>query len=210
MNTIYKINILLYDNYELLDVMGPIEMITTIPGVELDCFSISGGYIKSFQNIKIETKKKSEITFKKDDVNIILIPGGRFFKEMLKDNLFIETINFLTTHSDFCLTICTGSALLAKTGLLNGKTATTNKQAWNWIKDNFKKVNWIRKARWCIDKKYYTSSGVSAGTDMVLQFILNIFGKNVLNNILKNTEYIWHNQPDNDPFAEDYNDFILI
>lgn len=74
------------------------------------------------------------------------------------------------------MTICTGSALLAKTGLLNDKYATSNKRSFEWVKISFDQVKWIEKARWVVDGKYYTSSGVSAGIDIALVFISDIQG----------------------------------
>jgi putative intracellular protease/amidase len=52
------------------------------------------------------------------------------------------------------MTVCTGSALLARTGLLDGKKATSNKRAFAWAKTNSEKVIWDNKARWTIDEKY--------------------------------------------------------
>lgn len=74
------------------------------------------------------------------------------------------------------MTICTGSALLAKTGLLNDKYATSNKRSFERVKISFDQMKWTEKARWVVDGKYYTSSGVSAGIDMALVFISDIQG----------------------------------
>ena len=63
------------------------------------------------------------------------------------------------------LSVCTGAELLARAGLLTGKRATT-------AKDNFKRIeaetrdlgiHWVKKARWVVDGKIWTSSGVTAG-----------------------------------------------
>lgn len=107
----------------------------------------------------------------------------------------------MVMKSKYCLSVCTGSALLAKTGLLNNKKATSNKKAFEWVKSINANVLWIEKARWVVDQKYYTSSGVSAGIDMVLGFVAERFGMIEAKKIAENIEYIWNSDPNNDPFA---------
>ena len=63
-----------------------------------------------------------------------------------------------------------------------------------------KNVNWRNKARWVIDEKYYTSSGISAGIDVSLGFICDHFGKEIARKIAKRIEYEW-NDNDNDIFG---------
>ena len=73
--------------------------------------------------------------------------------------------------------------------------------AMEWVKSVSEKVNWIEKARWVIDGKYYTSSGVSAGMDMTLGFISDHFGRRKAEEIANLIEYIWNDDCTNDKFA---------
>ena len=70
-----------------------------------------------------------------------------------------------------------------------------------WVKTNSDKVDWIEKARWVVDGKYYTSSGVSAGIDMTLGFVADIFGYDSAIKIAKRIEYIWQEDKDIDLFT---------
>ena len=63
------------------------------------------------------------------------------------------------------------------------------------------KVNWIKRARWTVDDKYYTSSGVSAGMDMTLGFLSDIHGIEFARKIAFEIEYNWTEQKDNDNFS---------
>jgi transcriptional regulator GlxA family with amidase domain len=107
----------------------------------------------------------------------------------------------LADKSKYCLSVCTGAALLAKTNLLNGKNATTNKKAYQWVCEQNRNVNWIKKARWVIDGKFYTSSGVSAGMDMALGFVSDALGREKAEDIARHIEYFWQDDKNNDPFA---------
>lgn len=82
------------------------------------------------------------------------------------------------------MTVCTGSALLAKTGLLDGLKATSNKYALkSFVMPQGPKVNWQPTARWVYDlnietgTKIWTFSGVSVGTDLSLAIISQHFGR---------------------------------
>ena len=90
--------------------------------------------------------------------------------------------------------------MLAKTGLLDYKKATTNKIAFDWVITNGTNVNWVEKARWVVDGKFYTSSGVSAGMDMTLDFLKDIHGLSIARRVASEIEYEWTEDSENDSF----------
>jgi transcriptional regulator GlxA family with amidase domain len=104
----------------------------------------------------------------------------------------------------YILSVCTGSALLAKTAILNRKRATTNKRAFKWVIEQGKDVLWVREARWVKDDNIYTSSGVSAGIDMTLGFIEDLMGKEKALEISQSIEYRWNENSKYDPFSKMY------
>jgi transcriptional regulator GlxA family with amidase domain len=67
--------------------------------------------------------------------------------------------------------------------------------------DQGPKVNWVRQARWVDDGDRVTSSGVSAGIDMALHVVERLYGTKTAEFIADGTEYQWHRDADNDPFA---------
>lgn len=192
------INILLFDNFETLDAFGPVEVFGRIEEYALRYISLNGETIVSKQGVRILTENINET----DPYGILLIPGGQGTRSLVNDIGFIEKLSEAATKSRYCLTVCTGSALLAKTGLLNNRRATSNKKAFEWVESINSNVLWVREARWVVDQKYYTSSGVSAGIDMSLGFVSEIFGMDKANEISEHIEYIWNSDPRNDPFAK--------
>lgn len=191
-------NIFLFEGFETLDVFGPVEIIGTLEEeYDLKFFSINGGTITSKQKTQIVTQSVSDIDFK----GILFIPGGEGTRELVNDENAIITLKKIAESSEVCITVCTGTALLAKTGLINGVRATSNKRAFEWVKSINSEVQWVYKARWVRDSKYYTSSGVSAGMDMILGFISDRFGKEKSKEIANRIEYVWNDDPEQDIFA---------
>jgi len=191
------IGIILFDNFETLDVFGPVEILGRLKDIyKIDFYSIDGGVISSTQNVKILTKKLS----KSDKFDIFLIPGGIGTRLEVKNPELISKIKDASNQSAHVLTVCTGSALLAKTGLINGLQATSNKRAFDWATSQESKVNWIKKARWTVDGKFYTSSGISAGMDMTLGFVSDMYGLTLARKIAYEIEYTWQENKEIDEF----------
>lgn len=168
-----KINILLFNKFETLDAFGPAEIFGKVQEFELDYFSVEGRIITSSQNVSVVTKTLTE---SKEDC-VWLIPGGEGTRSLVHDEDFLFKLKQLAKKSKFCLSVCTGSALLAKCGVLDGIRATSNKRAFDWVKTASQKTIWVEKARWVVCGKFYTSSGVSAGMDMALVFFPTFLAK---------------------------------
>lgn len=198
----YRVDVLLFDKFETLDVFGPVEILGSIPDIfKLNFISSEGGIVESSQNVRVDTNL---YTNENDIEKILLVPGGIGTREKVDDNNFINFIKNVSNQSKYIISICTGSALLAKTGILNGKKATTNKLAFKWVTEQGKDVLWVKESKWVKDGNIYTSSGVSAGMDMALGFIADIIGKTKALEISQRIEYFWNEDSKYDPFSKMY------
>jgi len=194
-----NVGILLFENFETLDVFGPVEIIGRLKDLyTIRFYSLSGGLIKNSHGVSISTQKLID---ESNSIDIFIIPGGMGTRKEIDNALLLDFIQKIAITSKYVLTVCTGSALLAKTGLLDNRKATSNKRAFEWVVGNGKNVNWIKHARWTVDDKYYTSSGVSAGMDMTLGFLSDIHGPEFARKIAFEIEYNWTEQKDNDNFS---------
>ena len=191
------INIFLFDQFETLDVFGPVEIFGCVPEYRLNYCSLNGDITSSRHGVRVLTTPLPQNCAN----SMLLIPGGRGVRTLVHDTDAIAKLKTCVESCQYCLTVCTGSALLAKTGLINQCQATSNKQAWDWVTNIEPAVNWERHARWCVDGKYYTSSGVSAGMDMALAFVAEHIGQQDAQDIATLAEYIWNQDKNNDPFA---------
>lgn len=193
-----KFNVILFENFETLDVFGPVEVIGKLDQhYEIEFYSEKGGIVRSSQNARVESLSLAGI----EEKGIALIPGGFGTRKEVDNGPFTAALRRIADGSQFVLTVCTGSALLAKTGLLSGRRATSNKMAFDWVKEPDRGVLWVREARWVRDGKYYTSSGVSAGIDMTLGFVGDHLGMEVAERISRGIEYVWNKDAQHDPFC---------
>jgi transcriptional regulator GlxA family with amidase domain len=140
------------------------------------------------------------LLFDKFETLDVFGPGGSGTREKVNDVNFTAFIRNMASESKYILSVCTGSALLARAGILNGKRATSNKRAFKWVVEQGQDVHWVKEARWVNDDKIYTSSGVSAGIDMALGFIGDLFGKEKALEISNGIEYMWNENSEYDPF----------
>lgn len=192
------VNVLLFSDFETLDAFGPVEVLGRIEKCRLRFVSTNGGIVKSSQGVAILTETLENVDFS----GILLVPGGQGTRQLINDSSFIEKLSDIALKSQYCLTVCTGSALLAKTNLLNGRKVTSNKRAFEWVKSVNTDVKWISHARWVVDGKFYTSSGVSAGIDMALGFISDRFGIKKATELAQSIEYIWNSNKEDDLFVK--------
>jgi len=63
-------------------------------------------------------------------------------------------------------------------------------------------VEWVGKARWVVDGNIWTSSGVSAGIDLIYAWIAEVWGEETASLIADESEYERNKDPGNDRFAE--------
>lgn len=193
------ISIILYPDFETLDVFGPVEIFGKVPDWKMQFYSRDGGLISNRDGIQIATESFN--TMPQSEIDTLFIPGGTGARTLILEADYINQLKQLAQKSRYVLTVCTGSALLAKSGLLDGKRATSNKLSFEWVKTSSLQTQWIEKARWVTDGKYYTSSGISAGMDMALAFVQDRAGEIVARQIATRIEYRWQQDSQQDEFC---------
>lgn len=191
---------LIFPGFELLDLFGPLEMFGML-SEQLSIRLVAEGReaVPSAQG----PRSLPDDTFS-DGVSydVLLIPGGRGVRKEVENPFFMDWLRTASQDAEITASVCTGSALLARAGLLDGRRATTNKLAWEWATSQGRKVDWQPRARWVVDVPFYTSSGVSAGIDMSLALIADLTDEATADEVARWAEYQRHRDPGEDPFAE--------
>lgn len=203
-----RVAVVLFDGFTVLDVYGPVQAFGACRVTRPD-----GPPHRFFEVFTIADRRAAvrsgegpashaDYAFAEaPDYDILLIPGGFGTRAAVGDDAFLARLGAASRRAPVTTTVCTGSALLARTGLMDGRPATSNKIAWDWVLEQGPRVLWKRKARWVDDGDLVTSSGVSAGIDMTLALIARLHGRDMAVSAARNMEYVWHESPEDDPFA---------
>ena len=191
---------ILYKGFELLDLYGPLEMFGNLkPQVEILTVAESVGPVASFQG----PQSIADFDYQTcPALDLILVPGGFGTIQELENQVILSFLKERVPSAHVTMSVCSGSWLLAKAGLLDGRRATSNKFYFKMATQQSNRVQWVSEARWVEDGSVFTSSGVSAGMDMSLAVIASLFGEDKANEIANYTEYVWHKDPEEDPFHQ--------
>ncbi|KAJ5379839.1 uncharacterized protein N7496_002267 [Penicillium cataractarum] len=193
-----RIGVVLFPGFQALDAFGPLDCINVLSRTESITLSLLSTTLDpvSTQSPDIPTTTGQSI-----------LPTHTFATAPPLDPPVTEAIAFIQrTYPtlQYLITVCTGSGLVARAGVLDGKRATSNKMVWREMSALRAEVEWVARARWVVDGNIWTSSGVSAGIDVTLAWIGEVFGKEKAKGIADWIEYSRHEDPDVDPFAELY------
>jgi len=116
----------------------------------------------------------------------------------------LEWIRKSTKTTDVTMSVCTGAFVLAKTGLLSGKAATTFHGAFVSFANEFPEIHLKRGARFVEDGNLATAGGLSSGIDLALRVVERYFGREIAQKTAYNMEYQglgWLNPDSNQAYA---------
>ncbi|MGQ3031698.1 MAG: DJ-1/PfpI family protein, partial [Ferrovibrionaceae bacterium] len=115
---------LLFDGITALDIVGPLQVLTHLPGVEAITVAKAAGPVRDRQAALglVAEKALGDV----DRADILLVPGGPGTRGLIDDAEVIDWIRRIHPTTTWTASICTGSLLLGKAGLLTGKQATTH------------------------------------------------------------------------------------
>ena len=182
---IKTIGILVYDGVNDLDFTGPRYVLGQAMGVKTQLIGIKAGNIKTVMGVEIVPNTVIDSV---NNLDILIIPGG--FKgtiEAAYNKNLHEWIKKIDKTTQYTGAVCTGVWILGATGLLEGKKASTN---WYREEEFLKKYKAIpANQRYTQDGKYWTSAGVTAGMDMSLAIMKDIYGDKYAQAIMLDMEY---------------------
>ena len=117
-------------------------------------------------------------------IDLLIVPGGFGTRPLLEDGEVLDWI----PGSRLVTSVCTGALLLAKTGLLDGRRATTHWGALDLLGSLGRGIAVERDQR-VVDDVVVSSAGVASGMDMSFQVVEKLFGRAVADETAKYVEY---------------------
>ncbi len=196
----FRVGALLFEGFEMLDLYGPLEMY----GMHPDIFTIIP-VAQSMAPVRASNGPCTlpEASFEDQGLSydILLVPGGDGTRREENNPALLTWLAEAGAQAQVITSVCTGSGLLARAGLLDGHAATTNKLGFDEVARLGPETTWQRSARWVVSGNRITSSGVSAGIDMTLAVIEQLAGKEIADEAALWAEYTRQHDADADPFA---------
>ena len=162
---IRTIGFILYPGVNGLDVVGPHEVLARLRGVEARMIATRKGPVSTDTGglTLVATHDWSG-----SGVDVLVIPGGRGVDAIAEDSNFMEALTQAHNRAAEVLTVCTGAVLLAKTGRVEGRRATTH---WAHRAQLAGLGVEVREERTFRDGAWWSAAGVSAGIDLALRFV---------------------------------------
>ncbi|MDP3386936.1 MAG: DJ-1/PfpI family protein [Eubacteriales bacterium] len=186
-----NVGILLFKDVETLDFAGPFEV-----------FSVTGQRegVGSFNVFTIAKDTSPVLAINGLSINphyamndcphldILVIPGGFGTRALLNEKYYIDWILEKSKETNLLLSVCTGSLLLAKAGLLSGLKATTHHQCLDLLASLDPSVR-IKRERFVDNGNVITAAGIAAGIDMSLYVVGKLVGQTAAEETAKHMEY---------------------
>ena len=122
-------------------------------------------------------------------LDLVVVPGGWGTRREVDNPRAIEWVTKQSKSAKLVTSVCTGSFLLGKAGLLAGKRATTHWASLDRMRAAFPDVIVEDRFHWVEDGTVLTSAGISAGIDLALIVVSKLFGEPVARATAKHMEY---------------------
>jgi len=184
--------ILIFDDAEVLDFAGPFEVFSVtneLAGYTLLDISVLG-------LTREPVRAKNGLTLVPDHdlescppPDYLIIPGGSGTRPLLKNQAFLDWLKGIALECDHILSVCSGSLVLAKAGLLTGLDATTHHEVLPELEVLAPDTRIHRDKRFTDNGKILTSAGVAAGMDMSLYMVEKLFGEKTARATAQYIEY---------------------
>lgn len=197
-----NVGIFIFHNVEVLDFAGPYEVFSrtrTVEGTASRLDDASAPFkVFTVAETRAPLSAVGGLQVTPDfafadapPIDLLLIPGGMGARPLIEHAPVIAWIRATATRARLVTSVCTGSLLLAKAGLLDGRRATTHWGALDVLGTLGKNITVERALRW-VDDGVVTSAGVSAGIDMSFYVVEKLCGDTIANETAHYIDYPRH------------------
>lgn len=173
-----------FDGITALDVVGPYEVLSRLPGARSTFVAPARGAVRTDNQILglVADQAIDEI----DAADLLVVPGGFGTRGLERDERVLAWVRAIDRTTRVTASVCTGALVLAAAGLLRGRRANTH-----WaVRERLAEHGAVPTAERVVrDGKYATAAGVSAGIDLALALAIELAGRDVAEAIQLGIEY---------------------
>lgn len=164
----------LYPKFTMLDIVGPYQMLSTLPDSEVVWVAEQPGPVTDHTRMGqiVATHTFDEVT----EPDIVVVPGGIGTEKLIPDHPSIDWLRRVHPTTQWTTSVCTGSLLLAAAGLLDAKSATCHWASLDYL-GTFGAEPTLERVVMHAEDRIVTSAGVSSGIDMGLALIHHMHGE---------------------------------
>lgn len=196
------VGILIFDQVEVLDVTGPFEVFSVTRLNEEHRWEESSPFkvllvsetmdqVLAIGGLRLTPDVSTDNC---PDLDLLIVPGGWGSRKEVKNDTLLKWIADRAAKTTLTASVCTGSSLLGKAGLLDGHEATTHWRAFDFLREVAPKAKIREDVRFTLVEPIFTSAGVSAGIDLALRIVSYFFGIEIAQGTARQMEYPYPQQ----------------
>lgn len=192
-----SIALYLFPDIEVLDFAGPYEVFTTATrvagkrGLGSPFSVVSVARSRDLVRARAGLELRPDATFNDHSpIDVLVVPGGVVTAELERDDV-IDWIAQQHRRAQLTASVCTGAFLLAKAGLLDGRSATTHWEDIADLRAMFPAVHVVENQPWVDAGAIVTSGGISAGIDMSLHLVERLVSRELAVATARQMEFDW-------------------
>lgn len=185
--------IVLFDDVELLDFAGPLEVFSV---ANRQCAAPAFKVYTVAEKQRVVSRNglavhPDHLLSATPQPDILLVPGGVGTRREVDNANLVQWLSQRAATCQYVLSVCTGALLLAKIGLLDGLNVTTHHAVCDLLEEMAPKARVHRGRRFLDNGQVITSAGIAAGIDMSLHFVQRLLGEGVATATAEYMEYPW-------------------
>jgi transcriptional regulator GlxA family with amidase domain len=196
------VGILIFDQVEVLDVAGPFEVFS-VTRLNEEQYRQQESSSSPFKVLLVSEKLgpilaigglrfTPDVTIDNcpEELDLLIVPGGFGTRKEVKNVNLLNWIANRVSNTRLIASVCTGSSLLGKAGLLDdGHEATTHWRAFDFLRQTAPNAHIREDVRFTLVEPIFTSAGISAGIDMALRIVSYFFGIKIGEATARHMEY---------------------
>lgn len=203
-----RIFFLVYDGFQLLDVAGPGSVFSSANiflGTEAYrniSISCAGGGVMSTSGVAIDTQQVGRIRLSAADTLLVSGAEETPLRAALRDEEMLNWLRRAVPKAGRFGSICSGALILAKTGALDSRSATTHWRAQPTLTKYYPQIKASEDKLYVCDGPAWTSAGATSGIDMALEMVRRDHGNSIMHAVAKHLVVYAHRPGNQSQFSD--------